>query len=341
MSIEPKILIQRDNGVLLVTLNRPKALNALDLDMIRVMKPELDAAAADPAIRAVIIRGTGGRAFCAGGDVRAVALATRAPGNDLPRAFFSEEYALNLAIHNFPKPYIALVEGISMGGGMGLSAHGSHRVVSDKLMFAMPETGIGLYPDVGGSWVLPRFPGACGMYAGLTGARFGAADAAYLGYATQIVPHDQFDALERALIAAAPGDAAAVDAVLAPFIVDPGPAPVAALREGIDRIFGADTLAEIFARLAAEPGDWAAATAAELAKKSPTALAVVFEQLRRGGALSIEDVFALELKLSLWCMERDFYEGIRALLIDKDNQPNWSPAQLADVDLAAIQKLFA
>lgn len=341
MSNEPKVLISRENGALIFTLNRPKALNALDLDMIRVMKPELDQAATDPAIKLVIIRGTGGRAFCAGGDVRAVAIASREPGNGLPEAFFSEEYALNLAIHNFPKPYVALVEGISMGGGMGLSAHGSHRVVSDKLVFAMPETGIGLYPDVGGTWVLTRFPGATGMYAGLTGARFGAADAAYFGYATQVVAHEQMDAVERALIAAAPGDAAAVDAVLAPFVIDPGVAPVAEQREAIDRIFSLPSLAAIEAALAAEPGDWASAIVTELAKKSPTALALVFEQLTQGKGLTIEAVFALELKLSLWCIDKDFYEGIRALLIDKDNQPNWTPARLEDVDVAAIHALFA
>ncbi|MFY0572757.1 enoyl-CoA hydratase/isomerase family protein [Archangium lansingense] len=340
------VLLETRGPVGLVTLNRPKALNALDLGMIRALHPALEAWARDPAVKAVVIRGAGGRAFCAGGDVRAVALSMGTPNPEpLSRAFFYEEYRLNHLIHHFPKPYVALVDGISMGGGLGLSAHGSHRVVTERLVLAMPETAIGLFPDVGGGWFLPRFPGEAGTYLGLTGMRCNAADALWLGYGTQHVPHDQLEAVVEALAAAdwSSGDARAVATrVLNGFATEPGPSPLKAHAEAIDRCFAKDSVEEILAALEAEGSPWANETRATLGRMSPTSLKVTLRQLRLCRGRPYDEVVTVEYRLSQHVTALpDFREGIRAVLVDKDNRPTWNPPTLVEVRASDVEACFA
>lgn len=333
----------------LVTLTRTQALNALDLGMIRAIHPQLDAWAKEPQVKAVVIRGAGGKAFCAGGDVRAVALSLGKPVPEgeapLAAAYFREEYALNHRIHHYEKPFIALVDGISMGGGLGLSIHGSHRVVTERLVFSMPETAIGLFPDVGGGWFLPRFPGEVGTYLALTGARGTAADAMWVGYGTQYVEHTKLDAVLEALekvdwSAEAPREAAT--RVLSTFATDAGPAPLQGLQEAIDRCFCGDRVEGILEALAAEGTEWAETTRATLGRMSPSSLKVTLRQLRRCRSLPYKEVAAIEYRLSQHVTALpDFREGIRAVLVDKDQRPRWNPATLAEVSDEAVEACFA
>jgi enoyl-CoA hydratase len=333
----------------LVTLDRPKALNAVSLGMIRAIRPQLDAWARAPNVKAVVIRGAGGKAFCSGGDVRAVALSLGEPvpeGQEpLVRAYFREEYALDSQIHHYEKPYVALVDGISMGGGLGLSIHGSHRVVTERLAFAMPEMAIGLFPDVGGGWFLPRFPGEVGTYLALTGARATAADAMWTGYGTQHVEHSRLEALLEALVTAdwSPGRPhEVVTRVLSSFATQAGPSPLSARQEAIDRCFGADRVEDIVSALAAEGSEWAEATRATLERMSPTSLKVALSQLRRCRALPYKEVVRIEYRLSQSVTALpDFREGIRAVLVDKDQHPRWSPATLAEVRDETVEACFA
>jgi len=335
------VLFEKRGRLGLITLNRPKALNALNLPMIEAMDPMLAAWAEDDGVAAVAIRGAGEKAFCAGGDVRAVweAGMARKRGDDpgrLTADFFRAEYRLNHRIHTYPKPYVALVNGISMGGGMGLSMHGSHRVVTERLMFAMPETGIGLFPDVGAGWFLPRCPGQLGTYFALTGNRGDAADAMAIGYGTHHVPSDRLEAVIAGL-----AEGGAVDAVLAGAAVEPGPSPVAAERALIDRCFGHDSVEAVIAALEAEPGDFARAARDTLATRSPTSMKVTLAELRRGAALSYPEAVTMEFRLSQACMDgHDFFEGIRALVVDKDRNPRWDPPTLAGVDDALVERHF-
>lgn len=342
------VLLEIRGPVGLVTLNRPKALNALDLGMIRALHPALESWASNPTVKAVVIRGAGGRAFCAGGDVRAVALSLGSPAPEgqepLSRAFFHEEYRLNHLIHHFPKPYLALVDGISMGGGLGLSIHGSHRVVTERLVMAMPETGIGLFPDVGGGWFLPRFPGESGTYLGLTGTRANAADALWLGYATHHVTHDKLDAVVEALAAADwnTGDARAVATrVLDGFSTDAGPSPLRAHAGELDRCFGKDRVEDILSALEHEASPWATETLKTLGRMSPTSLAVTLRQLRLCRGLPYDEVVTVEFRLSQHVTARpDFREGIRAVLVDKDQSPRWNPPSLAQVRAPDVDACF-
>ncbi|MBP7340400.1 enoyl-CoA hydratase/isomerase family protein [Niveispirillum sp.] len=325
-----------------ILLNRPKALNALTLGMVEVMAPALEAWGLDPAIKAVVIRGAGDRAFCAGGDVRAVWDAgwerRRGEGDGaLTAAFFGGEYRLNRQIKRFPKPYVALMDGITMGGGVGLSVHGSHRVVTEKTLLAMPETGIGLFPDVGGTYFLPRVPGKMGLYLGLTGARVHAADLLYTGIGTHHVTSSSLDTIEAAL-----AEGQDVDAVLAAHAVPAGEAPLAALRTAIDAAFEADDVEGIVAGLISQGTPWADKVAETILSMSPTSLKVTFEQLRRGAELEFDDCMRLEFRMTQAVMDgNDFYEGIRAVLVDKDKSPKWNPAKLADVSAADVARYFA
>src|SRR5438105_2038122 len=253
------ILFGREGGVAAVTLNRPQALNAFTLDMYRRFDPMLRAWADDPDIRAVLIRGAGERAFCAGGDVRAIYEAGRGISGDraLTSTFFREEYELIRRIHRYPKPYVAIIDGITMGGGAGVSVNGPFRVATERTMLAMPETGIGLFPDVGATRFLNLCPGHIGRYLGLTGARLGAADALYCRFATHFVPRERTAELVSALTGLAwqpGGEPAQLERMLAGFAADPGPAPIASRREAIDRCFGNDTVEAILDGLAQEAG---------------------------------------------------------------------------------------
>jgi enoyl-CoA hydratase len=333
----------------LVTLDRVRALNALSLEMIRAIRPQLEAWARTPEVKAVVICGAGGKAFCAGGDVRAVAFSMGKPvpeGEEpLSRAYFYEEYALNHRIHHYEKPFIALVDGISMGGGLGLSIHGSHRVVTERLVFSMPETAIGFFPDVGGGWFLPRFPGEVGTYLALTGVRSTAADAMWVGYGTHHVEHTRLDALLEALVAAdwsrgAPREVATQ--VLSSFASDAGLAQLRSQQESIDRCFKADRVEDILSALAAEGTEWAETTRATLARMSPTSLKVTLRQLRVCRSLPYTEVAAVEYRLSQHTTALpDFREGIRAVLVDKDQRPRWDPATLAEVRDEVVEACFA
>lgn len=329
-------------GLLQIQLNRPRALNALTLAMIHAIEPALRAAEGDPAIACVVIEGAGDRAFCAGGDVRAVAESLKDPSARLAQDFFRAEYRLNWRIHRYGKPFIALIDGVSMGGGVGLSVHGSHRVITEKLTFAMPETGIGLFPDVGATWFLTRCPGEIGTYLALTGARLKAADALYCGYGTHFVPSGRLPGLREELFAAAPSSSAAVDAMIARFVEPVGLQTLPGLRDAIDRCFAGDSVEAILLALDREGGAWATETASVLRDKSPTSLKVTLRQLRGGKGLTIEDALIREYRMSQHCMAgHDFAEGIRAVLIDKDQRPVWRPATLAEVDDAVVAGYFA
>jgi enoyl-CoA hydratase len=330
-------------GIATARLNRPKALNALTLDMIKAYVPTLKAWAQDPAICCVVVESDGDRAFCAGGDVRAVYDSVKSAPSDLHRTFFAEEYRMIRRIHRFPKPYIAFIDGITMGGGVGLSRHGSHRIATERTLCAMPETGIGLFPDIGSSWFLHRCPGSVGLYLGLTGVRMRSADAMYAGFATHVVPSHRLPEVKRGLAEADwSGDAArAVDRALAEAIDAAAVAPLAARRDAIDRCFDAESIEQILRNLTNEDSDWAEETSKTLKTKSPTSLKITVEQWRRGKGLSVEDALIMEYRMTQACMARhDFFEGIRALLIDKDNRPRWQPATLAELSSAAVARYF-
>lgn len=337
MATSSDIVFEQHGGLGLVTLERPKALNALTLPMCTALDEQLEAWSRDAAIRTIAIEGEGERAFCAGGDVRTIWEAGRR-GDPLTADFFRAEYRLNRRIRTCGKPYVALIDGITMGGGVGVSVHGSHRIASERTMIAMPETGIGLFPDVGATYVLPRLPGRLGVYLGMTGARVTAADALYCGLATHYVPSARLGAVVEAL-----GSASAPEAVLADFAATPetGPA-LAAHRETIDRCFAAESVEGICAALEADGGAFAAETLETLKSRSPTSLKVTLEALRRGAGLSFDDAMVMEYRLSQACMAgHDFYEGIRALIIEKDNAPKWSPDTLEGVSPELVERHFA
>ncbi|HSC19239.1 MAG TPA: enoyl-CoA hydratase/isomerase family protein [Rhizomicrobium sp.] len=330
------VLFEQRGALGLITLNRPKALNALTRDMCLATNAQLAAWARDDGIKTVAIRGTGERAFCAGGDIRTLYDAGKAGAPEALK-FYRDEYRLNAAIKHFPKPYVALLHGIVMGGGVGVSVHGSHRVANETVMFAMPETGIGLFPDVGGSYFLPRCPGELGIYLALTGARLTTADTLYAGVATHFVPARDTEALLSALEAGTDPDMA-----LRSFSETPAEPQLASVREAIDRTFAEDSLDGILAALEADGGEWAVKTLSTLRGKSPTSLKITFLQMREGARLSFDDCMRMEFRLVSRVMAgHDFYEGVRAAIIDKNNAPRWNPAALADVSSAEIESYFA
>jgi enoyl-CoA hydratase/carnithine racemase len=346
MSDDGEILLGRDRGLATITINRPQALNALTLANYRRIDPALRAWAADPSVHAVVVRGAGDRAFCAGGDVRAVYEAGRGISGDpnLTAIFFREEYELIRRIHYFPKPYIAIIDGITMGGGAGISVNGAYRIATEHTQFAMPETGIGLFPDVGATRFLNRCPGHIGRYLGLTGARLNAADALYCGFATHGMQRDRIEALLDELTS----EPAAVEACLGRFAAAPDPPPLASLQSAIDRCFAGNTVEAILDALAAEASaggahaGWAAETRADLLAKSPTSLKITLRQLTIGRDYDLDAALALEYRLTQHVMAgHDFYEGIRAMLIDRDRNPQWRPATLAEVTDGMIDAYFA
>lgn len=341
--LEPEVILEQQGEAGVITLNRPKALNALNLSMVREILPRLRAWAKDPSVTRIIIKAAGEKAFCAGGDVRTLYDLGRAGRTSEALDFWREEYVLNDYIGTFPKPYVALVDGICMGGGFGLSAHGSHRVAGDRYLFAMPEVNIGLFPDVGGTHVLPRLPGAFGVFLALTGTRIRAPEAYACGLATDVVPSAAFPALEQALIAG--GD---VDATVAAHRVEPAPSAFADRAALIADLFARGSVAAILAGLdEAAAGDgpfaaFAAATAGDIRLKSPTSLSIAMEQMLRGPHLDLGQCLKTEFRVvTRVAAGHDFYEGVRAVLVDRDNAPRWQPAGLAEVDPAVIAAHFA
>ncbi len=341
MSADADIQCSAHGGLAKVVLNRPKAMNALTHAMCVAFHAKLAAWAGDPSIEALIIHGAGERAFCAGGDIRKL-YDEGQRGGDYPRLFYRDEYRLNAAVYHFPKPYIACIDGIVMGGGVGISVHGSHRIVTERTTFAMPETGIGLFPDVGGSYFLPRCPGRIGMFLGLTGTRLKAADAIQAGIGDAYVPADRLGELESALRAATIRSAADVDRLVARFAADPGPAALAQDRARIDQVFGLGSVEQILAELHRLGGDWAGRQAALVAGKSPTSLTVTYRQIRAGAAKDFDACMRMEWRMvNRFIAGHDFYEGTRAVVIDKDQKPNWQPAGLDEVSDDAVEAYFA
>jgi enoyl-CoA hydratase/carnithine racemase len=300
----------------------------------------------DPAIKAVVLRGAGDRAFCAGGDVTNLYReGTGKTSGTLRRDFFHDEYIVNRRIYRYAKPWISLIDGIDMGGGVGLSVHGSHSVASEKFMFAMPETTIGLFPDVGGGYFLSRLRGALGTFLALTSHRLKVADAVWAGIVDAHVPSARMNELQAALGAAdlsGPHADRKADAVIARFAADPGPPSLPAMMVDIDRCFSAESVGEIEANLKLQGGDWANKQLAALLKLSPLAMAITLEQLKRCANRSFEDSMTIEYRMSQRCMraDHDFFEGVRALLIDKDQKPRWNPPTIDGVTQALVEEHF-
>ena len=335
----PDIICEKRGSAGLIHLNRPKALNALTLPMVHAIAKALDAWEHDPDIACIVLDAEGEKAFCAGGDIRSIIELGKHGRKDTAVRFWADEYRLNTRIKYYPKPYLSMIDGIVMGGGVGISLHGSHRIAGDRWSFAMPEVGIGLFPDVGGSYALPRLPGETGMWIALTGTRINRADALALGLATHAVASEDLPVLKAALIA---GEA--IDAVLARFSQPKQDAPVAAHRAMIDACFAGTSVPDVLARLDAEAGrsDFAAQAAQTIRTKSPTSLAITFRQLRLGAALTFREAMKMEFRIVSRVLDGvDFYEGVRAAVIDKDQAPRWTPATLEDLDMDQIDSYFA
>jgi enoyl-CoA hydratase len=333
----PEVIARVEGRVGRLTLNRPKALHALTTPMCLAVGATLLAWREDPAVELVLIDHAGERGFCAGGDIRMMAEAGR-DDPDAGAAFFLAEYRMNELLQRYPKPVAAVMDGVTMGGGVGLSVYARYRIATERTLFAMPEGGIGLFPDVGTGWVLSRLPGEFGTWLALTGARLKAADLLHLGLCTHYVDSGKVEALKDRLVQAPEGAAK----TLARFSGDPGPAPLAGKQKALDALFAHDTVEEIVAALQAG-SSWAQEQAAILATKSPTTLKVALRELRLVRSRpSFADEIAVEYRLACRIIRtHDFQEGVRAVVIDKDNAPRWSPARLEDVTGAMLDALFA
>jgi len=338
-----EILFERRGAAGIVTLNRPKALNAVTHAMVLALRAQLDRWADDGAVARVVITATGDRAFSAGGDIRVLYDLGKAGKHAEALQFWRDEYPLNAAIKNFRKPYVALIDGIDMGGGVGISVHGSHRVAGDRFSFAMPEVGIGFFPDVGATWFLPRMPGELGTYCALTGERFGADDAVAASIATHRISSARFGELLEALTGTV-----SVDAVLAAFAEPAAQGPIGGRRTTIDRLFAGDMVENILAALDREAAsgradaEWAQKTAATMRTKSPLSLKLALAQVRRGKSWDFGTCMRMEFRIvSRVIHGHDFYEGVRAVIIDKDNEPRWQPATLPDIGEGEVERHFA
>ena len=338
MTPEPEVLARVQSGLGRLTLNRPKALHALNRAMCETMIEALLAWRDDDAVKSILLDHAGERGFCAGGDIRMIAESGAGDASEA-KAFFDTEYKLNHLLFGYPKPVTALVDGIVMGGGVGISEPADVRIATERTTYAMPETGIGLFPDVGGGWFLPRLPGQTGVWLALTGARLMAADTVFLGIHTHYLPSDALEAF-RAILAADPAHPVDVADGLE---TDAGEPPIEPHLPAIERLFAFDTVEAIFAALEADGSDWALAQLATLKTKSPQSLKVTLRQLRTGAALdSFADNMAMEYRLGGRVVRtHDFQEGVRAVIVDKDNAPQWSPGDLSGVSDDALDALFA
>ncbi|NXJ44213.1 HIBCH protein, partial [Ciconia maguari] len=340
-----EVLLEKRGGAGIITLNRPKTLNALNFSMIQQIYPQIKTWEKDPETFLIIIKGTGGKAFCAGGDIKAITDAGKV-GDRLAQDFFRQEYILNNAIGTCKKPYVALIDGITMGGGVGLSVHGLFRVATEKTVFAMPETAIGLFPDVGGGYFLPRLPGKIGYYLALTGFRLKGRDVLKAGIATHFVESEKLPALEKDLIALkSPSTENIADLLNSyhvkskvdeekEFVLDEH-------MEKINSLFSANSMEEIVRKLKQDGSPFAIKQLETINKMSPTSLKMTLRQLREGASMSLQDVLTMEYRLSQACMRgHDFYEGVRAVLIDKDQSPRWKPAALEEVSDEFVDDCF-
>ncbi len=338
MTAEPEVIIRVEGQVGRITLNRPKALHALNLAMCEAMIAALQAWRHDPAVALVMIDHAGERGFCAGGDIRMLAQSGAKDGKEA-MAFFHTEYRLNHLLFVYEKPVVAMMDGVVMGGGVGLAMPCAYRIATERTTFAMPETGIGLFPDVGGGWFLPRLPGKTGLWLALTGARIKAADCLILGIATDYVQSSDIDALKAAIIA----DPAGIESLLAQIDADPGHAPLADNLAVLSDTFSMTSVEGIVAALEAQGGDWAKAQLETLRTKSPQTMKVAFRQLKLGAKMDdFADHMALEYAIGARVVRRhDFLEGVRAVIVDKDGSPKWNPDRLDAVTESMLDEIFA
>ena len=337
-----EVIIERRGTAGVIRLNRPRALNSLTLPMIRAITEALQAFAGDSEVASVVAMGEGERGFCAGGDIRALHESARA-GDGLAASFWREEFRLNHLIASYPKPYVALMDGITMGGGVGLSSHGRHRIVTERTRLAMPETGIGYVPDVGATWLLPRSPGQAGTWLGLTGLDIGAADSIHARLADLQIASSRLGAVIDALSTLPRGSSSGdVDAVLQALSESPGESRLRQNAATIDRAFRFNSVEEILAALAGEEGDFAAETRRVLLTRSPTSLKLALRLLRAGrGSASLAECLGRELGACLQMLDNpDFFEGIRAAVIDKDRNPKWSPASVEAVEASTVENFL-
>lgn len=340
---EPEVLFEERGAAGIITLNRPQALNAFGIATVRAMRPRLAEWAADPSITRVVIRAAGERAFAAGGDIRAIYDLHKAGRTEEAIDFWREEYLLNAEIKRYPKPYIALIEGICMGGGVGLSLHGKYRVAGDKYLFAMPEVSIGFFPDVGATYALPRLPGRIGTYLALTAARLGPGEAMAFGLATHRVPSAQFPSLLEALC-----EDKDVAKILGAFGMQAEGNRLHRYIPVIDRTFTGTSVERVLQNLdreaqgQGEDAAFAKAQAETIRSKSPTSLKIALEQMRLGATLDFSGAMRTEFRIVNRVVRgHDFFEGVRAVIVDKDNEPRWNPANLAEVSASQVAAYFA
>ncbi|NXC70619.1 HIBCH protein, partial [Anhinga anhinga] len=340
-----EVLLENKGSAGIITLNRPKALNALSFSMIKQIYPQIKTWEQDPETFLIIIKGTGEKAFCAGGDIKAIADAGKV-GDRLTQDFFREEYILNNAIGTCKKPYVALIDGITMGGGVGLSVHGHFRVATEKTLFAMPETAIGLFPDVGGGYFLPRLSGKIGYFLALTGFRLKGRDVLKAGIATHFVESEKLPALEKDLIALKSPSTENIADLLNSYhmkskVDQEKEFVLGEHMEKINSLFSANSMEEIVKNLKQDGSPFAVKQLEAINKMSPTSLKMSLRQLREGASMSLQEVFTMEYRLSQACMRgHDFYEGVRAVLVDKDQSPRWKPASLEEVSDEFVDDCF-
>lgn len=342
-SHEPDLIARREGAAGVIRLNRPKTINAVTLEMFRDIEKALDEFESDPAVGLILLEGAGERGLCAGGDIRALYESSQVKG-DLGKILWREEYILNARIAQFAKPYVAFMDGIVMGGGVGLSAHSSHRVVTERTKLAMPEVGLGFFPDVGGTWLLSRSPGEIGTYFGLTGQTMNGPDAIYARFADAVVPSSRLAALREALTNLPAGVSSLdVKAAIDGFATGETSGPVAALRPQIDRWFAHDRMADIVADLQRDSSELAQSTLKTLKQKSPRGMVVTLKLLRLARASSsLEECLVREYRAALEVFRSDdFREGVRAAVIDKDRNPRWSPPGIEDVAPEMLAPYFA
>ena len=334
--LDDEVLVERAGALGRLTLNRPRAINALNHSMVRILAAALVDWESDDAVRTVLLSGAGDRGLCAGGDIVAIYTAVRDGRDDAVR-FWADEYALDAAIARYPKPHVALMDGLVLGGGIGLSAHGGIRVVTERTRIGMPEVSIGFFPDVGGTYLLARSPGQLGTHLGLTGGTGSGADAIALGFADHFVPSERLPELAAAL------ETRGADDVIAEFAIEPPPSELLAQRPWIDELYAGDDPEAIVERLAGSPEPAAQEAAATIRSKSPTSVAVTLAALRRAAALdSLEAALDQDFRVATRISRgTEVIEGIRAQVIDKDRNPRWSPATLAGVTAAVVEEYFA
>ena len=340
---EGDLIVRREGAAGIIRLNRPKAINAMTLEMSEGIDAALDRFEADPAVAVVLLEGAGERGLCAGGDVRGLYESSRA-GGDLGKRFWRQEYIMNARIAKYPKPYVAFMDGLVMGGGVGLSGHSSHRVVTERTKLAMPEVGLGFFPDVGGTWLLSHSPGEIGTYFGLTGQTMNGPDAIHAKFADAVVPSSKLPALREALTKVQPGTTSAdIEKLIAGFSTGERAGPVAAQQAKIDALFGHDRMEDIVAALQRDGSDFAQATLKTLNEKSPRGMVVTLKLLRLARmASSLEECLVREYRAALEVFASDdFREGVRAAVIDKDRNPKWSPPRIEDVTPEMVAPYFA